>query len=87
MGREREPSAACEGKKPETQGLNPRQGLAGKEEEKKKKSNQEQRVFSDSLVELENGSGQVRFVFVSNLNGLKISQPKPNPFIKRVEKP
>ena len=30
--------------------------------------------------------GQVGFLFVSNLNGLKISQPELNPFIKRVEK-
>jgi len=33
-------------------------------------------------LELGNGSGQVGFVFVSNLNGLTISQPEPNLFIK-----
>ena len=38
-------------------------------------------------LELGNGSGRVGFVFMSNLNELRIPQPKPNPFIKRVEKP
>jgi len=33
-----------------------------------------------------NGSGWVGFVFVSKLNGLRIPQPEPNPFIKQVEK-
>ena len=37
-------------------------------------------------IELSNRSGRVDNVFVLNLNGLRISQPKPNPFIKRVEK-
>ena len=38
-------------------------------------------------LELSNRSCQVGFVFVLNLNGLKISRSEPNPFIKRVEKP
>ena len=37
-------------------------------------------------LELGNGSGRVWFMFVSNLNGLRISWSKPNPFIKWVEK-
>ena len=36
------------------------------------------------FVELGNGSGRVGFISVSNLNGLRISQPEPNPFIKRL---
>jgi len=38
-------------------------------------------------LELGNGLGWVGFVFILNLNRLRVSQPEPNPFIKRVEKP
>jgi len=38
-------------------------------------------------LELGNRLRRVEFMFVSNLNGLRISQPEPNPFIKGFEKP
>jgi len=38
-------------------------------------------------LELGNRSGRVGFVFVSNLNGLRISRPEPNSFIKWVGNP
>jgi len=38
-------------------------------------------------LELDNRSGWVEFVFMSNLNGLRISQLESNRFIKQVEKP
>ena len=37
-------------------------------------------------IELGNRSGQIGFVFISNLNGLRIPQLESNSFIKRVEK-
>jgi len=40
-----------------------------------------------SKLELGNRSCQVGFVFVSNLNGLKIPRSEPNLFIKGIEKP
>ena len=39
-----------------------------------------------SKLELDNRSCPVGFVFVSNLNGLRIPQPESNPFIKWIEK-
>jgi len=41
---------------------------------------------SEIKLELDNRSGQVEFVFMSNFNRLKISHSEPNPFIERVEK-
>jgi len=41
---------------------------------------------NDPQLELGNRLCRVGFVFVFNLNELKISRLEPNPFIKRVEK-
>ena len=43
-------------------------------------------LLSPLRLDPKNGSSRVGFVFVLNLNGLRISQPEPNPFIKRIEK-
>ena len=45
-------------------------------------------ALPDDVLELELGNmlGGVRFVFMSNINELRILQLEPNPFIKRVKK-